>query len=36
MIYITEASYKTSPILKDVERNFAKLIEYYNKFAENC
>lgn len=35
MIYITEASYKTSPILKDVERNFANLIEYYNKFAEN-
>ena len=33
--YLIEASYKTSPILKDVEKQFKKLIDYYLRFANN-
>lgn len=35
MQYMSEASYKSSSILKDVEKNFQQLIDYYGKFVNN-
>lgn len=33
--YMSEASYKTSSILKDMEKVFKQLIDYYSKFEQN-